>query len=345
MTNNGVVVSPMSPDDRAEWDNYVNRHPEGTFFHLSGWKNVLEKSFGHKTIFLMARLDDAIVGVLPLGNIKSFLFGTSLASVPFCVYGGVIADSEEIAQLLEKQACELARKMQVDYLEFRNLHKARGDLPVKELYVTFRKEMDPDPEVNMNNIPRKQRAMVRKGISAGLEARWNDDLDTFFDIYAISVKAHGTPVFPKRFFSELMKTFGSQCRVLNVYLENVPVSSVMIFYFRDEVLPYYGGGTAEARNSKAFDFMYWEVMKDACTNGIRIFDYGRSKVGTGSYSFKKNWGFQPQPLYYQYYLVRSDRIPEVNPLNPKYQMFIKAWRKMPLFMTKVLGPLISRSLG
>jgi FemAB-related protein (PEP-CTERM system-associated) len=197
----------------------------------------------------------------------------------------------------------------------------------------------------MKAIPRKQRAMVRKGIKAGLQAAVDADVDRFYRIYAQSVRDHGTPVFPKKYFAVLKDVFQDNCEVQTTTLNGEPASTVMSFYFRNEVLPYYGGGTPLARRVKGFDFQYWELMRRAAENGYQIFDYGRSKAGTGSYSFKKNWGFEPEPLEYQFRLVRAKAVPDVNPLNPKYQLFIKAWQKLPLAVANTLGPMIARNLG
>jgi FemAB-related protein (PEP-CTERM system-associated) len=341
----GLVVKEMTREDIPRWDEFVLVCPESSFFHRAGWKEVIEGAFGHKAWFYYAERDGVIEGVLPLAQIKSAIFGHSLMSLPFCVYGGVAANSAEAVSVLTKAAQEKADSLGVDALEFRNQKIRYSDWPHKDLYVTFRKEIDPDPDVNLTNIPRKQRAMVRKGIKAGLQSRWDEGLGDFYDAYSQSVHALGTPVFSRRYFELLQKVFKDDCRVLTVTKDERTVASVLSFYFRDEVLPYYGGGTAEARALKGNDFMYWELMRRSAEEGIRIFDYGRSKQGAGSYSFKKNWGFEPEPLHYEYYLVKSKEIPEVNPMNPKYQLFIKLWRKMPLTLTQWLGPHIVKSLG
>jgi len=345
MIQKSITVENLVSNLNENWDKYVNEHPHGSFFHLSGWKKVIEQAYGHETVYLMALENNRIVGVLPLGYIRSRLFGNALISNPFCVYGGAIADNDEIHMKLISVAEKIAITRQVDYLELRNREAINTDWPVKELYVTFRKKIDPDPEVNMLAIPRKQRAMVRKGIKAGLVSEIQDDVDTFFKIYSTSVRNHGTPVFPKRYFSSLKSVFGNQCEIRVVSKADHPISAVMSFYFRDQVLPYYGGGTLEARQYKAFDFMYWEVMKSACQQNIRIFDYGRSKLGTGSYSFKKNWGFEPTPLPYQIRLIKSQKMPDISPLNAKYQIFIKAWKHLPLSVANTIGPWLARSLG
>jgi FemAB-related protein (PEP-CTERM system-associated) len=341
-----LTVRSLQTADRPRWDEFVAHCPEATFFHRAGWEEVIQRSFGHATYFLYAEADGAIQGVLPLGHINSRLFGKALISLSFCVQGGIAASTVEARVALEQAACELAGSLGVDYLEMRNPVRRHPAWPVKEgLYVGFRKAIDPDPEVNLKAIPRKQRAMVRKGIEAGLVAQDDNDIDRLFIAYSESVHHLGTPVLPRRYFRILKEVFGEDCRVLTVTLDGRLVASVLSFYFRDQVLPYYGGGTELARQVKGNDFMYWELLRRSCEQGIRLFDYGRSKVGSGSYSFKKNWGFTPEPLYYEYHLVKARQLPNVNPTNPKYRLFIDVWKRLPLPLSRWLGPLIARDLG
>ena len=214
------------------------------------------------------------------------------------------------------------------------------------LYVTFRRAIDPSLETNMKNIPRKQRAMVRKAISNGLTSVVDEDVERFYALYSESVRNLGTPVFSKRFAKALKSEFGKDCEVLIICdTAGRPVSAVMSFFFRDEVLPYYGGGGQDARHLAANDFMYWEVMRRACENGYRLFDFGRSKAGTGAYAFKKNWGFTPEPLVYEYRLYGEAELPDVNPLNPKYQRAIKIWQRLPLPIANAIGPFLAKNLG
>ena len=319
--------------------------PAATFFHRAGWAEVLRRAFGHDAHFLYAEREGVIGGVLPLGHIRSRLFGNTLISTPFCVLGGAVGDADACAAL-ENAAVELAYSLKVDVLELRHSQPRHPDWPAKrELYVNFRTTLDPDPEANLKAIPRKQRAMVRKGIDAGLQGEIDEGVDRLFAAYSESVRNLGTPVFARRYFETLKTVFGPDCEVLTVTHQGRTVASVMSFYFRDEVLPYYGGGTTLARDLKGNDFMYWDLMRRACERGIRTFDYGRSKVGTGSYSFKKNWGFTPEPLHYEFQLVKATQLPEVNPLNPKYRLFIEAWKRLPLPVSRWLGPFLARSLG
>ena len=342
-----LQIRTAEDSDARAWDAFVMNLPEATFFHRFGWRRVLRQAFGHRTHFLLAERDGAIEGVLPLAEIKSLLFGHALIASPFCVYGGIAAATPEAREALDRHARSLAQELGVGHLEYRDRDApAHADWPGSDLYVTFRKEIDPDVERNMAAIPRKQRAMVRKGIKNGLSIELEQGVEGFFAVYADNVRRHGTPALPKRYFALLREEFGDDCEVMLVHgPQGDVVSGVLSFYFRDEILPYYAGDAVAARALAANDFKYWELMRRACERGIRIFDYGRSKVGTGPYDFKRNWGFEPQMLNYRYLLVKAERLPENNPNNPKYQLFIKAWQRMPLSLANFLGPYIVRNLG
>ncbi|MDR1996222.1 FemAB family XrtA/PEP-CTERM system-associated protein [Azonexus sp.] len=344
-----MQIDRLDPSDNtgaARWDAFVNACPEATFFHRAAWQGIIREVFRHPTYFLYAHDGGEIRGVLPLARVNSLLFGNALVALPFAVYGGVAADSAEAAALLEEEAQRLAIQLGVDHLEFRNLAARHADWPTQDLYVTFRKEILPEVEANMLAIPRKQRAMVRKGIKNGLSSHIDGNADRFFALFADNVHRHGTPALPKRYFAALLRAFGPDCEILTVTApDGQPLSSVLSFYFRDEVLPYYAGDDEAARDFAANDFKYWELMRRACERGLRVFDYGRSKVGTGPYAFKKNWGFEAQPLHYEYRLYKRDSIPQNNPSNAKYRLFIAAWRRLPLVLANRLGPLIVRNLG
>ena len=341
-----MTVKSLDEATMRLWDNFVTEHPEGTFFHRAGWKRVIERTFRHECHYLYAESAGSIIGVLPLVHVKSRLFGNSLVSTGFTVGGGPLVLRPEALARLEDGAIDLADRLKVDFIEYRVRNPVHDDWTVKpNLYVGFRREIDANPEKNLAEIPRKQRAMVRKGIKAGLESRVDTDTETVHRIYAISVRNLGTPVFPRSLFDNLREEFGDDIDIVTITNDGEPVASVLNFYFRDQVLPYYGGGTLGARKVAGNDFMYWEVMRRAGERGYKIFDFGRSKVGTGAFSFKKNWGFEPEPWTYEFKLCRIDDIPDINPLNPKYRMFINAWKRLPVPIANIIGPHIVRGLG
>ncbi|MBP3981832.1 MULTISPECIES: FemAB family XrtA/PEP-CTERM system-associated protein [unclassified Acidovorax] len=335
-----------SAADAARWDAFVLGCPHATFFHRAGWQALIREVFRHDTYFLYAEAGESIRGVLPLGHVKSRLFGNALTSLPFAVYGGVAALDEQAAVALEREAEQLAQRLGVDHLELRHVQRRHTDWPLQDLYVTFRKPIAPTEEDNLLAIPRKQRAMVRKGIKNGLTSHIDTTVDRFFALYADNVHRHGTPALPKAYFKGLCRVFGPDCEVLTVCApDGRAISSVLSFYFRDEVLPYYAGDDEAARDLAANDFKYWELMRLACARGLKVFDYGRSKQDTGSYAFKKNWGFEPTPLHYEYRLYKSDSVPQNNPANAKYRLLIAAWKRMPIGLANWLGPKIVRNLG
>lgn len=342
-------VNTLALHDAAtaqRWDAFVLSCPAATFFHRAGWQSIMSGVFRHDTYFLYAEADGRIEGVLPLAHVKSMLFGNSLVSLPFAVYGGVAAVNAEAASALEAEAQRIAQRLGVDHLELRHVEARHDDWPRQDLYVTFRKAILPEEEANMLAIPRKQRAMVRKGIKNGLRSEIDPRVDRFFALYADNVHRHGTPALPKRYFEALQKQFGDDCEVLIVSApDDRALSGVMSFYFRDEVLPYYAGDDESARDLAANDFKYWELMRLSCARGLKVFDYGRSKQGTGSFAFKKNWGFEPAPLHYEYCLYKRDAVPQNNPANAKFRLMIEAWRRMPIGMANWLGPYVVRNLG
>ena len=341
-----IRVRPLAAGDEARWDAFVDACAPATFFHRAGWRGILENVFRHRCHYLIAERADAICGVLPMAEIRSRLFGHALVSLPFCVYGGPAANDSAAENALIDAAVELARSLRVDHLELRNREPKRPDWPSQDLYVTFRRTLAPDAETNMLTIPRKQRAMVRKGIARGLRSEIDATPGRFFELYADNMHRHGSPALSRRYFERLCATFGEACECMTVTTaEGKPVSGVLSFYFRDEVLPYYAGDTEEARDLAANDFKYWELMRRACERGVRTFDYGRSKRGTGSFDFKKNWGFEPVPLAYEFQLLRRSSVPQNNPLNPRYRAMIATWRRLPRAIVDVVGPLVARNLG
>jgi FemAB-related protein (PEP-CTERM system-associated) len=342
----GPVVRALTADRAAAWDAFVAQRDDATFFHRAAWRDVIGDSFGHRTHYLYAERDGVISGVLPLVHIASRLFGNALISNAFCVYGGPVASDPASLAALDEAAVALRQRLGADALEYRQRDRRRPAWPCRDdLYATFRRTIAADPDANLKSIPRKQRAVIRQSLARDLTIAAEDGVDRFFDLYALSVRNLGTPVFGQRYFRNLKQAFGAACEILIVEHRGTPVCGVMSFYFRDEVLPYYAGASPAARRLGAYDFMYWHLMRDAGLRGCTIFDFGRSKHGTGAFAFKKNWGFAPQPLVHEYQLKPGRSIPEINPLNPRYRLFIAAWKRLPVRIANAVGPLIARDLG
>ncbi len=338
----------LSGEEWRKWDAYVQAHPQGSVFHLSNWQKLIHSSFNHNHRHLIARdSTNAIVGLLPLFLVHSRIFGRMLVSTPQAAYGGMLADDPQISDALLDKAQQIARNENVDFLELRNFlnPSQSAGLQLKDLYVTFRQELFEDPEKNFLAIPRKTRAECREGIKNGLEFRVNEiSVDQFYQIYSRNVRDLGTPVFSKRLFANGMREFGEHCKIFSVHHEGKTVGAVWTLFYKDEVIPYYGGSIREYNRLAVNNFMYWMLIRYGCENGYRIFDFGRSKKGTGSFDFKKRWGMVMTDLPYQYELVHRQSVPDTSPLNPKFALAIKVWTKLPLGVANTLGPLISRNL-
>jgi FemAB-related protein (PEP-CTERM system-associated) len=346
VADRSVRVRPFHSGDASAWDRFVEACPDATFFHRIGWRRILENVFHHPTHYLLAERGGVVCGVLPLAQVRSRLFGHALVSLPFGVYGGPAASDAAAERALIDAAEAHGAALRVEHLELRNRQPKTPAWPRQHLYVTFRKTLAQDESANMLAIPRKQRAMVRKGIQQGLRSETDHCAARFFALYRDNQHRHGTPALPRRYFEALLETFADSCDVLVVTdAGGGDVSAVLSFYFRDEVLPYYAGDALRARALAANDFKYWELMRRALARGVRVFDYGRSKQGTGSYAFKKNWGFVPEPLAYEYRLYRGGEIPQKNPLNPKYRAMIALWRRLPRTVVDAVGPMLAKNLG
>jgi FemAB-related protein (PEP-CTERM system-associated) len=341
-----LTIKTLSNEQYSAWDEYVKNHSEGTFFHLSGWKNVIEKSFAHPCFYLIAYENSKITGVVPLVEVKSKLFGHALVSTPFCVYGGILADSETVRASLEQKACSLAEELQVDYLELRHQSEQPSSLLLKQAHSTFGCELPDTDEKILAQVKKKQRAVIRHSIKNELHAEIDSDIETFYFLLSQSYRNLGTPIFSKQYFKNLANEFGEASDILVVKdSEGKPSTAVMNFYFNEKVLPYYGGGDASSRFIKSADYMYYQVMCNASKKGFTWFDFGRSKNDSGPYKYKKNWGMEPQPLYYYYHLVNATELPNLSPNNPKYKLFIQLWQKLPLKISQLIGPYLSKYLG
>lgn len=341
-----VSLTVMTASDKAECDEYVKRHPQGQFFHLSGWPSVVEAVYGYKNNSLIARRGDRIVGLMPLSDVSTTLLGRALISTAFSVGGGIISDSIEIAASLAETAETMGQERRVKYIELRNdLAPGPGWIDKTGVYSSFELPLPADENENLLLIPRKRRAEIRKAISAAKEGklcvRVCKSIDEFYRLYSLSLRDHGTPVFPKRFLSGLYEAFSSQSEISIAEVGGKPVAGLLSFYFKNKVLPYYIGALPAAREVRAAEYLYWSLMRRATETEITLFDFGRSKIGTGPYQFKKLWGAEPQPLAYRYRLVTASELPNVNPNNPKFAAFVAMWRRLPLPVANRLGPLLA----
>ncbi len=343
-----LTIRIVRDSDAPAWENFVLASAASTFFHRWGWRKLLCSTLGYSDHYLCATQGEDIVGVLPLVRIKSRLFGSSLTSLPFCAYAGPLAADEgakEINAALVEFAVSLGRHLKVERVELRGLNPTCPQAPRQDLYATFRAPIPAQLE-SMKGIPQKRRNVVRRAVSLGLQAQIGQDADRFFDLYAENARAHGTPALGRAFFRALLAGFPDDCDVLFVQdAAGKDLSGILNFYHHGEVLAYFAGEVEAARETNANDFKYWSLMRHAESRGCTHFDFGRSKAGTGSFQFKKLWGFEPHVLQYEFPYLPSGEVPQNNPMNPKYRIAIETWKRLPRAVVDRLGPVLVGGLG
>lgn len=339
-----VVVRPADLADPViaeRVEAFVRGHSGGTPFHLPQWSRAVTTATGHASHYLVAEQGSVLLGVLPLTEVRSLLFGKALVSVGFGVGGGILALGSEAADALADAAQTLADDIGCAGVELRG-----GALPSlwrrhDGIYADFARDLPGDEETILKAIPRKQRAEVRRAHGNGLSVEVGRDLKSHYRVYSESVRNLGTPVFPRRLLEAMLGEFGADADVLIVRDGAEPLSAVLSLYMNGTVYPYWGGGTFKARGARANELLYFQLMKHAAARGCTRFDFGRSKLGTGAYAYKKNWGFEPTPLVY----ASWGRARDTNPLDPRYARKVAAWRRLPLWAANLIGPPIARSLA
>ena len=342
-----IHVREIVPGEDARWDAFVRDHPDGSFFLLSGWRKVVHDVFRHQPHVLIAERGGEWVGVLPLFWTKSMFLGNNLVGVPYGVYGGMLWYDEESRAALLAHAEALGRQLNAGFVELRSLKNVQPDLPMSELYVTFRKRLPADADAVMPSIPKKARAEVRRAMNKfGMTCDVEDSIDAFYDLFARNKRQLGSPSLPKHWFQALVDEFGGKVIVHVVRDEQgQAVSAVMSFAHGDTLCAYYSGALLEARKTGVNDFVYCKIMEWAVNHGFSVFDFGRSRADTGAAKFKKHMGFESEPLNYQYLLVGVDaKLPEFHPSNPKLGAAQRVWRRLPLWISSRLGSRLSRHL-
>jgi serine/alanine adding enzyme len=343
-----MIIRLLREADNERWNSYVMRASNSTCYHLTGWKDVIEASFRHKTYYLLAEdRANEIQGVLPLVHLKSILFGNFMVSLPYFNYGGICADNEGIFRQLLNEAAAIAAEQNAGHIEFRHTQETSNGLTVKTAKVCMSLAIPDNTDDLWNSFPSKLRSQIRKPSKEGLYTKIGsvEELDGFYDVFAVNMRDLGTPVYSKEFFRNILRVFPSSSWICTVYAKDgQPMASGFLVGFKERLeIPW-------ASSLRCFNqlspnmLLYWNALKFACEMGYRSFDFGRSTPGEGTYRFKEQWGAKPVQLYWHYWLRNGGPVPELNPKNPKYQIAIKIWQSLPVSLTRLIGPAIVRNL-
>lgn len=342
-----MPVTVHEASDGASWDRFVEQHPDATGYHLWAWRGIFERVFGHQTTYLIAERDGVTSGVLPLVRFRSPLFGRFLVSLPFVNYGGVLATEEATAQSLVARAASIAREFKARHVELRHRSRRFEALAPKEHKVSMLLPLAASTEAMWDALDRKVRNQVRKAEKSGLVAESGgiERLDDFYGVYARNMRDLGTPVYAKRFFEDVMRTFPDRTQIIVSRLAEggQPVAAGFTWKWRDTVEVPWASSLREFNQMAPNNQLYWTIIDRAIAGGANVLDFGRSTPNEGTFHFKRQWGAEPLPLCWEYDLL-GGVLPDQSPKNPKFKRAIDLWKRLPLPIANAIGPFIVRSI-
>ena len=342
-----LLVRPALPEDGAAWDAFVAAYPDGTHYHRYGWSRVIERAFGRKIHYRMAVADGDVAGVLPLVGFSNPIFGRFLVSVPFLNRGGVLATDAAAQAALVAEARSLLASTRSKFVELRHVRGIDPALPARETKVSMSIPLEPDVDELWKRVGAKVRNLVRKAEKAGLAVREGEparDLPAFYEVFAENMRDLGTPVYTPRFFREVVREFGDSIRMSVVEDGSTVAAAGICVAHRGVTEIHWAASRKEYLKSAPNMLLYWDAISHAARAGLTEFCFGRSTVDSGPYRFKKQWGALPTPLRWEYLLADGQSMPGLNPDNPKFRAAVAMWRKLPVALTKVVGPPIVRHL-
>ena len=339
-------ITTLQNTDTTKWDQYVLASEMASVYHLTGWRDVIERSFGHRTHYLMATEGDQILGILPLVFMKSILFGRFLVSLPFFNYGGICANRLDIRQLLMQEAIGLAKRENASHIELRHAAPCDLGLQSKTAKVAMILDLPSSSEALWNAFRPKLRSQIRRAEREGMQVQLGgvELLDGFYGVFSTNMRDLGTPVYSRTFFKTILETFPSAAKILTVLYRQTPVASGFLVAAKGKVEIPWASSLRQYNPLAPNMLLYWHALKNACDWGYAEFDFGRSTIESPTYKFKQQWGARPLQLYWHYWLSHPSFFPEISPRNPKYALLIAAWKRLPLSLTTLLGPLIVRSI-
>ena len=387
-----MTVRLFQESDRTAWDEYVNSHPRATLYHLSAWRSVIAKTYGHQSYYLMAfrdsvgsvqsnalpesgsvvekpqyqavseKPDSRPVGILPLVHLKHFLFGNNLVSIPFFDLGGILADNQEIERALLSEAMRIGRELGVGQLELRHLEPLscldggggaslayEGKWAAQTLSHKVRMilELPDSPEALMNSFKAKLRSQIRKPIKEGLTAKigGTELLDEFYGVFCTNMRDLGSPVHSKRLIENVLGEFPDHAKIVVVYKDAQPLACSLVVAFRDILENPWASALREYSALSPNMLLYWTMLEYACTQGFKYFDFGRSTPDEGTYKFKQQWGAKPTPLHWQYMSLNGRPAAGDNMDKSRFEKAIQYWQKLPVPVTKILGPMIRKHIS
>lgn len=342
-----MSVRLYKKEDRVRWDEYVMRSDSSSGYHSIGWKNLIESVFGHKTFYLLSEDGGGnINGILPLVHMKGLIFGNFMVSIPYFNYGGICSDDPRAGRELLDEAVLIAEREKAAHIELRQTEQLKNGLPVKTSKVSMLLDLPTSPEVLFKGFSSKLRSQIRRPEKEGMVTKIGgvEELEGFYHVFSINMRDIGTPVYPKEFFKSILNNFPENVFICTVYYASKPVASGFLTTFKERLEIPWASALRRYNQYSPNMLLYWSCLKFACEQGYKIFDFGRSTPGGNTFRFKEQWGAKPVQLYWHYWMKNERALPELNPNNPRFQLAIKIWQRLPVGLTKVVGPMIVKNL-
>jgi len=342
-----VKAKVAGPEDAPGIDAFLQGIASASVYHDYRWIGVVERSFGHRCYYLVC-VDGTgtTTGALPLVHLKSRWFGNFLVSMPFFNYGGVCAADRAARDTLLEESIRTAKALGASHIEFRQELPLDNGFPAKTRKVSMRLTLPQSADALWKSFPSKLRSQVRRPQKEGMTVRIGglSELENFFRVFSINMRDLGTPVYPARFFRNILEAFPESAWICTVSQGELPLASGFLIGFRDRLEIPWASSIRQYNRLGPNMLLYWSCLAFACDQGFRVFDFGRSTAGESTYLFKEQWGARPSPMYWHYWLAKGGELPEINPDNPKYRLAIGMWKKLPIPLTRVLGPRLVRNI-
>jgi serine/alanine adding enzyme len=337
------IVSSIDP---GAWDAFVAGRADATGYHAWAWRGIFERAFGHETFYLAAVDGNRVAGVLPLVAFRSPLFGRFAVSLPFVNYGGVCAESGDVARALVEEAAGVSARKKLSHLELRHASRQLPDLPAKEHKVAMLLPLQGSSDAQWTALDRKVRNQVRKAEGSGLTTRIGGLglLEPFYEVFSRNMRDLGTPVYSMAFFREILTTFPDRARVVLVESGDAPAAAGLVLSHRATLEVPWASSRREFLAQCPNILLYWRIIQFAIEQGLTTLDFGRSTPNEGTFRFKRQWGAEPHPLYWEYRLIAGGAPIDLSPKNPKFNSAIAVWKRLPLAVTNRIGPHIVRSI-
>lgn len=341
---NSLEAIPLK-DGGAEWLAYLAMSDAADICHHSAWGNVFHGTFGLESVLILHRSEGRIDGGVPLIIFDQPLTGKALVSMPFLNYGGILADTAEVREKIARGCRTVLEHFGGDYVEMRHIASGLGPLAdrTRENRITYRLDVNRPAEDIFKTFRKQLRTRLRRTAEQNLtQYQGTERLDHFYHLFAAAMREHGTPVMPRRFFELILEHLSGHARMMIAYKDGRPVGGKLLLQFKGRTTMTWGCYPNRYKHLLANYYLTWELIQQSAQSPIRRLDFGRSEPGSSGHDYKSNWGPTEVPIFVDYLATDPSKIPNLKPENVKFKLAIAIWKRLPLGMTKLIGPHLAR---